>query len=37
MAKIFIKRRVKKKLSEDIDLLLKIQSGDYIVHIDHGI
>jgi transcription-repair coupling factor (superfamily II helicase) len=35
--KIFIKKRVKKKLSADIDLLLKIQSGDYIVHIDHGI
>ncbi len=37
IAKIFIKKRVKKKLSEDIDLLLKIQNGDYVVHIDHGI
>lgn len=35
--KIFIKKRVKRKLSADIDLLLKIQSGDYVVHIDHGI
>jgi len=35
--KIFIKKRVKKKLSAEIDLLLKIQNGDYIVHIDHGI
>lgn len=35
--KIFIKRRLKKKLSVDVDLLLKIQNGDYIVHIDHGI
>lgn len=35
--KIFIKRRSKKKLSADVDLLLKIQSGDYVVHIDHGI
>lgn len=35
--KIFIKKRIKKKLSADIDLLLKIQSGDYVVHIDHGV
>lgn len=37
LSKIFIKKRVKKKLSADIDLLLKIQSGDFVVHIDHGI
>ncbi len=37
ISKIFIKKRVRKKLSADIDLLLKIQKGDYIVHIDHGI
>jgi transcription-repair coupling factor len=37
LGKIFIKKRVKKKLSADIDLLLKIQNGDYVVHIDHGI
>ena len=35
LQKLFIKKRLKKKLSADIDLLLKIQSGDYIVHIDH--
>lgn len=34
---LFIKRRIKKKFTEDIDLLLKIKNGDYIVHIDHGI
>lgn len=37
ISKIFVKRRLRKKLSADIDLLLKIQEGDYIVHIDHGI
>lgn len=37
LQKIFIKRRAKKNLSAEIDLLLKIQNGDYIVHIDHGI
>jgi len=37
LQKIFIKKRSKKSLSAEIDLLLKIQTGDYIVHIDHGI
>jgi len=37
LSQIFIKSRIKKKLSEDIDLLLKIKNGDYIVHIDHGL
>lgn len=37
LSKIFIKKRVKKRLSADIDLLLKIQNGDFVVHIDHGI
>jgi len=37
LQKIFIKKRSKKALSAEIDLLLKIQTGDYIVHIDHGI
>jgi len=37
LQKLFIKRRVKRKLTEDIDLLLKVKEGDYIVHIDHGI
>lgn len=35
--KIFIKKRVRKKLSADVDLLLKIKNGDFVVHIDHGI
>lgn len=37
LAKIFIKKRLKRKLSADVDLLLKIKDGDYVVHIDHGI
>nr|MDD3720210.1 CarD family transcriptional regulator [Candidatus Gracilibacteria bacterium] len=37
ISKIFIKRRVRKNFSSNIDLLLKISNGDYIVHIDHGI
>lgn len=35
--KTFIKKRVKKSISSDLDLLLKIKNGDFIVHIDHGI
>jgi len=34
---VFTKKRIKRKLSEDVDLLLKIKKGDYIIHIDHGI
>lgn len=34
---IFTKKRVKKKLSENLDLLLKIKKWDLIVHIDHGV
>lgn len=37
ISKIFIRKRIKRKLSADIDLLLKIKNGDYVVHIDHGI
>lgn len=37
LSKIFVKKRVKKSLSENLDLLLQIKPGDYIVHIDHGI
>jgi len=32
---IFIRKRIKKSLSNDLDLLLKISPSDYIVHIDH--
>lgn len=34
---VFIRKRIKKSLSTDMDLLLKIKPLDYIVHIDHGI
>lgn len=37
ISKIFIKRRIKRNLSKDLNLLLKISNGDYIVHIDHWI
>lgn len=37
ISKIFIKRRIKRNLSKDINLLLKISNWDYIVHIDHWI
>ncbi len=37
ISKIFIKKRTRKKLSADVDLLLKIKKWDHIVHIDHGI
>lgn len=37
LSKIFIKKRRKKSLSENMDLLLQIKSWDYVVHIDHGI
>lgn len=37
LSKIFVKKRVKKKISEDIDLMLQITPGDYIVHREHGI
>lgn len=37
ISRIFVKKRLKKKLSENMDLLLQIKPGDYIVHIDHGI
>jgi len=35
--KVFTKKRVKRRLSEDVDLLLKIKKWDYVIHIDHGI
>lgn len=37
LSKIFVKKRVKKSLSENIDLLLQIKPWDFVVHIDHGI
>jgi hypothetical protein len=35
ISKIFIRRRVKKTFSENLDLLMQIKPGDFIVHIDH--
>lgn len=35
--KVFVKKRIKKNISADIDLLLKINPWDYIVHIDHWV
>ena len=37
LLKVFTKRRIKKTTSRDYDLLLKIEAGDFVVHIDHGI
>lgn len=37
LSKIFVKKRVKKSLSQNLDLLLQIKPWDYVVHIDHGI
>ena len=37
ISRIFIKRRIKRNLSKDLDLMMQIKTWDYIVHIDHGI
>lgn len=37
ISSLFTRKRIKKNLSQDLDLLLKIKTWDYIVHIDHGI
>ena len=37
IARIFVKKRVKKSMSKKLDLLLQIKPGDYVVHVDHGI
>lgn len=37
LSSVFIKKRIQKNFSADMDLLMKIQPWDYIVHIDHGI
>ncbi|MCP4523262.1 MAG: DEAD/DEAH box helicase, partial [Candidatus Gracilibacteria bacterium] len=37
ISRIFIKKRVQKKMSKKLDLLLQIKPGDYVVHVDHGI
>ncbi|MDD2871490.1 MAG: CarD family transcriptional regulator [Candidatus Gracilibacteria bacterium] len=37
ISRIFVKKRIKRSLSKNLDLMLQINPGDYIVHIDHGI
>jgi len=37
ISRIFIKKRIKRKLSQNLDLLMQIKPWDYIVHIDHWI
>lgn len=37
LSKIFVRKRVKKSVSENLDLLLQIKPWDYVVHIEHGI
>ncbi len=37
ISRIFIKKRIKRSLSENMDLLMQIKTWDYVVHIDHGI
>ncbi len=37
ISRIFIKKRVKRSISENMDLLMQIKSWDYVVHIDHWI
>jgi len=34
---IFVKKRYKRTLAKNLDLLLQIKSGDYVVHVDHGV
>ena len=37
ISRIFVKKRVKRTLSESMDLLLQIKKWDYVVHIDHWV
>lgn len=37
LSKIFVKKRVKKSVSENLDLLLQIKPWDYVVHIEHWV
>ncbi len=37
ISRIFVKKRIKRSLSKNLDLMMQIKEGDYIVHIDHGI
>jgi transcription-repair coupling factor (superfamily II helicase) len=35
ISRIFIKKRIKRNLSQEMDLLMQIKPGDFVVHIDH--
>lgn len=37
ISRIFIKKRVKRSMSKNLDLMLQITPWDYVVHIDHWI
>ncbi len=37
ISRIFVKKRIKRSLSKNLDLMMQIRPWDYIVHIDHGI
>ncbi len=37
ISRIFVKKRIKRSLSKNLDLMMQIKEWDYIVHIDHGI
>ena len=37
LGNIFVKRRYRRTLAKNLDLLLQIKPGDFVVHIDHGI
>lgn len=37
ISRVFIKKRVNRSMSKNIDLLLQIKPWDFVVHIDHGI
>lgn len=37
ISRLFVKRRRAHTLSQDLDLLLHLSEGDYVVHSDHGV
>lgn len=37
LSRIFVKKRVNRKIWKKLDLLMQIKPWDYIVHVDHGI
>ena len=37
ISRIFVKKRIKRSMAKNLDLMMQISPGDYIVHIDHWI